>query len=495
MENLFEKSVPGRRAIVLPPPAVPAPSDAIPQSRRRRRPPMLPEVSQLDLLRHYVALGRENYSIASGPYPLGSCTMKYNPAVNERIAALPGFSRLHPDQPPETAQGALAVMVELAEALAEITGMPEFTLQPAAGAQGELTGMLIMRAYHEGRGERRRQVLVPDSAHGTNPATASMAGFEVVSVPSDRRGGVDLAALRQRLSEATAGLMLTNPNTLGVFDEGIVELAAAVHEAGGLVYYDGANLNAIMGRCRPGDMGFDICHVNLHKTFSTPHGGGGPGAGPVGVRADLAPFLPGPRPVRTADGSFALAPAGPRSIGRVRAYHGNFLVLLRALAYIRAHGAEGLRQVSEAAVLSANYLAAQLGDPYPLAVPRRVMHEFVVSPRDLRLKTGIRALDLAKGLIDEGVHPPTVYFPLTVEEAMMVEPTETESRADLDRLAAAFRRVAARAVADPEGLRRAPERAPTARLDEARATRQPDLRYRPGQSLPPTRPEDPEAGA
>lgn len=485
METLFERSRPGRRGVVFPAPGVSSASDAIPETRRRRVPLALPELSELQVLRHYVSLSQANYSIATGPYPLGSCTMKYNPVVNERIAHLAGFAHLHPDQPLETVQGALQVMVELEEALAEITGMPAFTLQPAAGAHGELTGMLIVRAHHRSRGEARDEVLVPDSAHGTNPATAVMAGFKVVSVPSDERGGVDRAALRRYLSERTAGLMLTNPNTLGVFDEGIVEVADAVHRAGGLVYYDGANLNAILGIARPGDMGFDVCHVNLHKTFSTPHGGGGPGAGPVGVRDDLIPFLPGPRPYRTDAGTFDLKDPGAESIGPVRSTLGNFLVLLRAFAYIRANGAEGLKEVAESAVLAANYLARSLGPDYPLAFDRLAKHEFVVSAKRLKAETGARALDLAKGLIDEGVHPPTVYFPLTVEEAMMVEPTETETKEDLDRLAAAFRRVAERARDNAQALHDAPITAPVRRLDEARATRRPDVRYSPDESLPP----------
>ncbi len=501
MRSIFEASRPGRRAVWFEAAAEAAPADAIPASRRREVAPRLPEVAEIDLLRHYVGLSHMNYSIASGPYPLGSCTMKYNPVVNERIASLPGLSGLHPRQPLSTVQGALALMVELEAALCEITGMDAFTLQPAAGAQGELTGMLIVRAYHLERGEgaTRTEVLVPDSAHGTNPATASMAGFSVVAVPSDSRGNVDIAALRERAGERTAGLMLTNPSTLGLFDDGIGEIARIVHDAGGLLYYDGANMNPILGITRPGDMGFDVMHLNLHKTFSTPHGGGGPGAGPVGVKAFLGAYLPGPRPVRVAapaDGlAYGLEAASEHSIGRVRSFFGNFLVLVRAYAYILAQGGDGLRQVAEDAVLAANYLARSLGPDYPLAYDRTPMHEFVVSPQGLKQATGIRALDLAKGLCDEGVHPPTVYFPLTVEEAMMVEPTETEAKENLDRLAAAFRRVADLARSDPERLRTAPHTAPVSRLDEARATRRPDLRYRPGLSLPEHDPERAGAGA
>ncbi len=497
MKTLFEKSVPGRRAVWFESPEVPVPEDAIPEQRRRRRPPGLPELAEVDILRHYVALSHENYSIASGPYPLGSCTMKYNPAVNERIAALPGFASVHPRQPVETVQGALEVMVGLERALVSITGMDGFTLQPAAGAQGELTGMLIVRAYHEerGQGATRREVIVPDSAHGTNPATASMAGFDVVSVPSDARGNVDMGALTKRVSERTAGLMLTNPNTLGVFDDHILEIADLVHRAGGLLYYDGANLNPILGISRPGDMGFDVMHLNLHKTFSTPHGGGGPGSGPVGVKTFLMPYLPGPRPVEGPDGTYRLEPAGPLSIGRVRSFFGNFLVLVRAYAYIRAQGPEGLRQVAEDAVLAANYLWSILGPDFPLAYDRIPKHEFVVSPAALCHETGVRALDLAKGICDAGVHPPTVYFPLIVDEAMMVEPTETEGKENLDRLAAAFQQVAGEARTDPERLRTAPHAAPRARLDEARATRHPDLRYRPGVSIPEEDPDRRATGA
>ncbi len=494
MKTIFEESRPGRRAVWFEPAAEAAPADAIPPERRRAVGPGLPEVAEIDILRHYVGLSHLNYSIASGPYPLGSCTMKYNPVVNERVAALPGLASLHPRQPLATVQGALRLMVELEAALCELTGMDAFTLQPAAGAQGELTGMLIVRAYHEERGEadRRTEVLVPDSAHGTNPATASMAGFSVVAVPSDARGNVDVAALRERAGERTAGLMLTNPSTLGVFDDGIEEIARIVHEAGGLLYYDGANMNPILGITRPGDMGFDVMHLNLHKTFSTPHGGGGPGAGPVGVKDALRPYLPGPRPVRLPGGEslgYGLEPASDWSIGRVRSFFGNFLVLVRAYAYILAQGGDGLRQVAEDSVLAANYLAHALGPDYPLAYERTPMHEFVVTAAGLQKETGVRALDLAKGLCDEGVHPPTVYFPLTVDEAMMVEPTETEARENLDRLAAAFRQVAALARTHPERLHTAPHHAPVARLDEARATRKPDLRYRPGESLPEADPE------
>ena len=491
MNTIFEDSRPGRRGVWFEAASESAPEGAIPAARRRRAPPALPEAAEVDLLRHYVGLSHMNYSIASGPYPLGSCTMKYNPVVNERVAALAGFAALHPAQPVSTVQGALRLMVELEAALCEITGMDAFSLQPAAGAQGELTGMLIIRAYHEQRGEleQRSQVIVPDSAHGTNPATASMAGFEVVAVPSDARGNVDRDALRARVSERTAGLMLTNPSTLGLFDDGIEEIASIVHAAGGLLYYDGANMNPILGVTRPGDMGFDVMHLNLHKTFSTPHGGGGPGAGPVGVRAFLRPYLPGPRPIRAGDGAYGLEPASDASIGRVRSFFGNFLVLVRAYAYILAQGGDGLRQVAEDAVLSANYLAHRLGSDFPLAYDRTPMHEFVASPAALRHETGIRALDLAKGLCDEGIHPPTVYFPLTVEEAMMVEPTETESKERLDQVADAFARVAALARADAERLRTAPHTAPVSRLDEARATRRPDLRYRAGQSLPPHDPD------
>jgi glycine dehydrogenase subunit 2 len=451
----------------------------LPAEALRSGAPRLPEVSESDLVRHYTRLSQMNYGVDTGIYPLGSCTMKYNPKVAEAVAALAGFQRLHPLQPDDTVQGALELLWRLERALCEVTGMARVSLQPPAGACGELTGLLLMRAHHRagGRGPRRR-VLIPDSAHGTNPASARMSGYEAVSVPSDVRGLVDAGALRKIVDEDVAGLMLTNPNTLGLFEEEIQEITSIVHEAGGLVYYDGANLNAILGRCRPGDMGFDIVHINTHKTFATPHGGGGPGAGPVGVREELVPFLPAPTVERKqASGRFFLDHDRPRSIGRVHGFNGNFAVLVRAYSYVFAHGADGLRHEAEHAVLNANYLAELIRDRYPAAYPGRPMHEFVATAKPLRDETGLRAMDVAKRLIDLGFHPPTVYFPLVVDEAMMIEPTETESQESLDAFAAAMLRAADEAGSDPELLRQAPTTTPVRRLDEARAARSPKLRW------------------
>jgi len=419
-----------------------------------------------------------NYGLDTGMYPLGSCTMKYNPKVAETVAALPGFQRLHPLQPDATVQGALELLWRLERALCEITGMARATLQPPAGACGEMTGLLLMRAYHEHRGEARTRVIIPDSAHGTNPASVRLAGFEAVPVPSDARGLVDAEALADLVDERVAGLMLTNPNTLGLFEEQIEEVAATVHGAGGLLYYDGANLNAILGRSRPGDMGFDIVHINTHKTFATPHGGGGPGAGPVGVKDGLVPFLPSPTVRRGDDGSFSLEEGGDRSIGRMHGFHGNVGILVRAYSYVFLHGADGLKAVSELAALNANYLAHLVEEDFPLAHPDvRPMHEFVATAKPLRDATGVRAMDVAKRLIDIGFHPSTVYFPLVVEEAMMVEPTETESRSTLEDYAEALRRAAREARERPEILREAPTTTPVRRLDEARAARALKLRW------------------
>jgi glycine dehydrogenase subunit 2 len=444
----------------------------------RAVPPHLPHVTEVEIARHYHHLASMNFGVDSGPYPLGSCTMKYNPRVNEDACRLEGFAGLHPYQPVTTVQGALEVMVSLAEALAEISGLPGVTLQPAAGAHGELTALLTFRGYHTANGDARRRVVIPDSAHGTNPATVSMCGYEVTTVPSDERGGVDMDALRAALDTDVAALMLTNPNTLGLFDENITEITAAVHAVGALAYCDGANMNAIMGKARPGDMGFDALHINLHKTFSTPHGGGGPGAGPVCVSSALAPFLPGPLPGRMADGTFGFV-RPEHSIGRVRSFHGNFGVLVRAYAYVLELGGEGLREASEQAVLSANYLKERLKGVFPLPYDRPCMHEFVLSGGRLRKEYGVHTLDVAKRLLDYGFHPPTIYFPQIVDEAMMIEPTETESLADLDRFADAMIAIAGEAAADPDLLHGAPYTTPVRRLDEARAVKQPDLRWRP----------------
>lgn len=482
---IFERSRPGRKGYSLPAADVPVrgPEALLPPGRLRRRPPALPEVSEPEAVRHFTRLSHRNHSVDGGFYPLGSCTMKYNPKVNEDMARLPGFAGLHPNAPDDLAQGALQLLWELERDLCEIGGMDRFSLQPAAGAQGELTGLLLIRAYHESRGEGalRTKVIVPDSAHGTNPASAALCGYRVVQVRSDARGGVDLADLERALDRSVAALMLTNPNTLGLFDENIGEIAERVHAAGGLLYYDGANANAILGVSRPGDMGFDVVHFNLHKTFSTPHGGGGPGAGPVGVKAALAPFLPVPRVEReeTPEGPrFRLREDLPRSIGRVHAFHGNFGVLVRAYTYIRMLGPDGLRRVSEDAVLAANYVMRRLRDAFEVPYDRACMHEFVASARRLKEETGVRALDVAKRLLDHGIHPPTIYFPLIVEEALMIEPTETESKETLDRFVEVMIAIAEEARRDPEKVRGAPWETPVGRLDEALAARKPDLRWK-----------------
>jgi glycine dehydrogenase subunit 2 len=437
----------------------------------RAEPPGLPEVSEVDLVRHYTRLSQENYGLDTGFYPLGSCSMKYNPKVAETAANLPGFARLHPLQPERTAQGTLELLWRLEEALCAITGMARATLQPPAGACGEMTGLLLMRAYHASVGAERRTVLIPDSAHGTNPASVQLGGYTAVPVPSTADGLVDVGALERLVDEHVAGLMLTNPNTLGLFERDIARITRVVHDAGGLVYYDGANLNAIMGRTRPGDMGFDIVHINTHKTFATPHGGGGPGAGPVGVVEKLVPFLPVPRIERAGD-TFSFVHQAERSIGRMHGFHGNVGVLLRAYVYVFLHGADGLREVSDRAVLNANYLAALVRDLFPLAYPGAMpMHEFVSTAAPLERATGIRAMDIAKRLIDLGFHPSTVYFPLVVDEALMIEPTETETKETLDAFAAALAQAAGEARTNPDVLHAAPTTTPVGRLDEARAGR------------------------
>jgi glycine dehydrogenase subunit 2 len=434
-------------------------------------------VAERDLVRHVTRLSQMNYGIDTGFYPLGSCSMKYNPKFAETAAAIPGFQRLHPHQPDHTIQGALELLWRLERALCELTGMERVTFQPPAGASGELTGLLLMRAYHGDRGDPRTRVIIPDSAHGTNPASVTQAGYRAVTVPSSDRGLVDLEALKGLVGPDVAGFMITNPNTLGLFEEQIQGIQRAIHEAGGLMYYDGANLNAIMGRVRPGDMGFDIVHMNTHKTFATPHGGGGPGAGPVAVGERLVRFLPVPTVERDEDtGSFRLDHDRPDSIGRIHGFHGNFGVLVRAYAYVFGYGGDGLKAVSESAVLAANYLAALVREAFPLAFAGRPMHEFVATARPLR-KHGVRAMDVAKRLIDLGFHPSTVYFPLVVEEAMMVEPTETESAESLDAFAEALLQVAREAAEHPDLLHEAPVTAPVRRLDEARAARHLKLRW------------------
>ncbi len=476
--TLFELSQPGRRAWQLRTTGLPelALDELVPVEHRRDAPPEVADVSERDLVGHFTRLSHRQFSVDLGAYPLGSCTMKYNPKVCDTVAAMPGFADVHPASPVSAIQGWLALLVELEETLCEITGMAAATLQPAAGAAGELTGLLLMQAWHKAQGSRRHKVIIPDSAHGTNPASVTLGGFEVVTVPSDVRGCVDIDALRSVLDEDVAGIMLTNPNTLGLFEEDIAAVASAVHDVGGLLYYDGANLNAIVGVVRPGDMGFDIVHLNLHKTFATPHGGGGPGAGPVAVSARLAEFLPGPRPVRRSgeDGEHGydwFTP--PRSIGRVHSWHGNALVLARALAYILVHGDDGLRGVAQMAVLNANWLRRRLSGTFDIPYDRPCMHELVLSAKTLKKDTGVKALDVAKRLLEKGFHSPTVYFPLIVDEALMVEPTETESLQTLEALATALEEIVAEAAAEggAQQAADAPHATPVRRVDEARAAR------------------------
>ncbi len=486
-ETIYEKSVPGRRAAQLPPSGVGETpiEELIPAGLLRETPAELPEVSEPEIIRHYNRLSRRNFDLDTGFYPLGSCTMKYNPRLNERVAALPGNARLHPAAEPEDAQGALELMYLLQESLGEICGLPHVSLQPSAGSQGELAGLLLTRAYHADRGRNPRKVLTPDTAHGTNPASVTMAGYEVVKVATNEDGGVDIDDLRSKVDEDVACLMLTNPNTLGVFDSNIVEIAGLVHDAGGLLYYDGANLNAIMGQARPGDMGFDIVHVNLHKSFSQPHGGGGPGAGPIAVSDRVEPFIPRPQVVRVADGEggwkYDLDEDRPKSIGRMRGFQGNFGVFVRSYAYILSLGGDGLSEASRLAVLNANYLKQRLsegraGKYLPVGFDRHCMHEFVLSGAPMKKQLGIRTLDLAKRLLDFGFHPPTVYFPLLVDEALMVEPVETESKEVLDSFADAIEKILEEAERDPAIATEAPYTTPVRRLDEVAASRNPVIR-------------------
>lgn len=477
MKLIFEISKEGKQGVALPKNDIPLKDIPIPREYLRENEPKLPEVSEVDVIRHFTALSKMNHGVDSGFYPLGSCTMKYNPKVNEDIAQLEGFTEIHPLVPEELAQGSLEVLYEMDRLLCEITGMDKFSLQPAAGAHGELTGVMIIKAYHESRGDTKRdKIIVPDSAHGTNPATASMVGYRVVEVKSDSRGGVDIEQLKGLVGEDTAGLMLTNPNTLGLFDENIIEISRIVHEAGGLLYYDGANLNAIMGIARPGDMGFDVVHLNLHKTFSTPHGGGGPGSGPIGVKKFLEPFLPIPIITKKGD-KYILDYNRPKTIGKVKSFYGNFNVILKAYAYILTMGAEGLKTASEVAVLNANYLMRKLQDKYHLPYDRHCKHEFVLSGLKKK-KEDITTLDIAKRLLDWGVHPPTIYFPLIVKEALMIEPTETESKETLDWFVDIMNQIAEEAVNNPEILKNAPHTTPVKRLNEALAARQLILRWR-----------------
>ena len=478
MKLIFDKSVPGRRALQCRAGDVDDRARIRP-SLLRERPAALPELSELDVVRHFTALSRRNYGIDSGFYPLGSCTMKYNPKINERIARLAGFANLHPLLPQLPAgemmvQGALAVLHQLDLLLREICGMAAFTTQPLAGAHGELTGVMIVAAYHRRRGNRKTTILIPDSAHGTNPASAAIAGYSVQTVKSDRHGWMDLEALKAAATDQVAGLMLTQPNTLGLFDPNIARIAQVVHDVDGLMYCDGANLNALLGRCRPGDMGFDIVHVNLHKTFATPHGGGGPGAGPVGVVEKLVAFLPISVVCERPDGTHYLDYDRPQSIGYIAPFYGNFGVLLRAYAYILMQGPDGLEQVSANAVLNANYIKQRLRDHFELPYDELCKHEVIFSAAR-QAKNGVRALDVAKAIIDRGMHPPTVYFPLTVSEALMIEPTECESKETLDSFIDVMTQIAELAEKDPQALRACPTTTPVGRLDETRAARQPDL--------------------
>lgn len=474
---LFEISQPGRSGVDLPESDVDAVdlAEKFPQHLLRETEADLPEISELQLVRHYTALSNKNYGVDSGFYPLGSCTMKYNPKLNEDVARLEGFSRIHPYQPESTVQGALQLLHELQADLAVISGMAEVTLQPSAGAQGEWTGLMIAKNYHKQNGENRSKVLIPDSAHGTNPASATVAGFETVTIPSNEHGLVDVAALKKLVDHNTAALMLTNPNTLGLFEKDIIEIAEIVHAAGGLLYYDGANANAILGKTTPGKMGFDIVHLNLHKTFTTPHGGGGPGAGPVGVTEKLVPYLPIPR-VKKVQNRYLLDDKEPLSIGRVKGYYGNFGILVRAYTYIRTMGADGLQHVSESAVLHANYLKKRLETHYASPYPQTCKHEFVLSGSRQK-KRGVRTLDIAKRLLDFGYHPPTIYFPLNVEEGIMIEPTETETKETLDAFADTMIQIAKEVEQDPNIVLDAPHTTVIGRLDETKASRKPILRY------------------
>ena len=475
MKLLFERSHPGRRCTILP--ACDVPTCEIDPALCREQAPHLPQMSENELSRHYTELAKQTYGVNDGFYPLGSCTMKYNPKINDQIAALPGFASIHPLQPEETVQGCLEALDLASKYLCEITAMDDMTFQPAAGAHGELTGLMLIKKYHQENGhEGRVNILVPDSAHGTNPASASMAGFHVISIPSLPNGCVDIEALRQAADEHTAGLMLTNPNTVGLFDPNITEITEIVHKAGGLCYYDGANLNAIMGIVRPGDTGFDVVHLNLHKTFSTPHGGGGPGSGAVGCKDFLKPFLPSPTLTHDESG-YHLHRDNPQSIGAVKSFYGNFLVVVRALCYLLSLGKEGVPEASQNAVLNCNYMMSHLKDLYDIAFDTGCMHEFVMTLENLKKEKCVTAMDIAKALLDNGIHPPTMYFPLIVEEALMVEPTETETRETLDHAIEVFRNIYIQAQEHPEQMHELPLHTPVRRLDEVGAARNPKLRY------------------
>ena len=477
---IFEKSSPGRTAFSLPDPDVPFEKieKLVPEELLREKLD-LPELSEVDVIRHFTNLSHKNFGADSGFYPLGSCTMKYNPKVNEEIARFPGFTAIHPYQPIEEVQGILELLYNFEQHLCAIFGYDAFTFQPAAGAHGELTSLLMIKAYHQDKGnQHKNKIIIPDSSHGTNPASVAMVGYEPVVIKSNGRGNIDVDALRKAVGDDTAGLMLTNPNTLGLFDEHILKVADIVHKAGGLLYYDGANANATLGICRPADLGFDVAHFNLHKTFSTPHGCGGPGSGPVGVNKKLEPFLPVPRVVKE-DSHYALRVTGyDKSIGKVHSFHGNINVIVKAYAYVRGLGAKGLREVAENAVLNANYLMNRLKEHYYLPYDRTCQHEFVISAKWQKEKYGVKALDIAKRLLDYGFHPPTIYFPLIVEEALMIEPTETESKETLDAFCDAMIKIARECETNPDLVKTAPHTTPVRRLDEAKAARELDLRFR-----------------
>ena len=472
---IFDLSKEGRQGYTLPVNKWTASVSELPEGLKRAAAPALPQVSELDVVRHYTNLSQMNFGVDSGFYPLGSCTMKYNPKINEEIAAMPAFAGLHPLQPATTVQGVLRLYKDLAHALSAITGMAEFTLNPFAGAHGELTGLMVIRQYHMSRGdEKRTRIIVPDSAHGTNPASAAVCGLEIVQVKSNAAGLVDVEDLKPLLDDTIAGIMMTNPNTLGLFEKDIKEIAALVHDCGGLLYYDGANMNPLMGVVRPGDMGFDVLHLNLHKTFSTPHGGGGPGAGPVGVAAHLAPYLPMPKVVETEDGTLTLADEG-EACGQISGFMGNFGVLLRAYTYILMLGKQNIKMVGPLAVLGANYIKESLKDCFNLPIPTVCKHEFVFDGLADQ-STGVTTLDIAKRLLDYGFHAPTIYFPLLFHQSIMIEPTETESKETLDGFIEIMKHIAAEAIEDPESLKTAPHTTPVRRLDETTAARQPVLR-------------------
>lgn len=473
MKLVFERSVPGRGQDIFSPCDVPV---SLPSVPLRAEEPKLPEISENELVRHYTKLAKRAHGVNDGFYPLGSCTMKHNPKINERVAALPGFTNVHPLQPAETVTGCTEVLDTLEDYLCEITGMDAITFQPAAGAQGEFTGLLLIKSYHHDRGDdQRNEIIIPDSAHGTNPASATMAGYKTIVTKSNEDGMIDLEDLKSKLSDKTAGLMLTNPNTVGIFDTNIFEITRLVHEAGGLCYYDGANLNAVIGLVRPGDIGFDVIHLNLHKTFSTPHGGGGPGSGPVGCKDFLKEFMPGLR-VREVEGKPVYTRA-PKSYGNMTGFYGNFLVNVRALAYIAFNGREGIPMLAKNAVLNANYMMEKLKDIYPMAYNRTCMHEFVMGLGKFEKENHVSALDIAKALLDFGIHPPTMYFPLIVDEALMIEPTETECKEVLDEAIEAFRKIYETMLAAPSQVVQSPVSTPVRRLDEVKAAREPVLRY------------------